>query len=109
MKFNRTLDINTRISLWEFCERFVGNNTEVYLYEEEVYLDEDGDIHQKIYPLEVVMDWQIASDYEESHYFRCHPEVHKCKYSDYSVVKVVNSFEEPCHERIDCVALVVDR
>ena len=109
MKFNRTLNINTRIPLWEFCERFVAQNTEVYLYEEEVYLDEEGVVQQKIYPLEEVMDWQIFPDYEESSYFRFHPEVHKCKYSDYNVVKVINSFEESCHERIDCVALVVEK
>lgn len=109
MKFNRTLDINTRIPLWEFCERFVAHNTTVYLYEEEVYLDEEGDVQQRIYPIEEVMDWQIALDYEESSYFRCHPEVRKSKYSHYNVVKAINSFEDPCHVRIDCVALVVEK
>ena len=103
----RNLDIDTKVTLWEFCERFVKHNTTIYLYSEKLIKGENQ-YHTELDHLETVMDWQIAPDYPESEYFRVHPDVLPSKYTYSNVLAVINSFEEPIKERIDCVSLIID-
>lgn len=103
----RTLDINTRVPLWEFCERFVKHNTLIYLYSEKL-LGDGNRYHTELTPLEKVMDWQIAPDYPESEYFRVHPDVLPSKYTYSNVSAVINGFENPFHNVLDCIALIVE-
>ena len=107
MKFNRALKINTKVHLWEFCERFVKHNTVVYLYAEKLLKDENQ-YHAELTFLEKVMDWQIAPDYPESDYFRVHPDVLSSKYTYSNVSAVINSFENPFHNVLDCIALILE-
>lgn len=105
---NRTLDINTKVTLWEFCERFIKHNTTIYLYSERVYKDEEGILQTELTPLECVMDWQIAANKDDDAYFDAHPDVHKSKYIYNNVSAVINSYEEPIKDRLDCVSLIVE-
>ena len=105
----KTLNIDTKISLLEFCERFVKHNTIVYLYSEKVYKDDEGHLQRDINKLECVMDWQITmSDDEYAYYHRAHPDVSRSNYRFNNVVAVINAFEEHCFGAIDYIALIID-
>lgn len=104
---NRTLDIDTKVTLWEFCERFIKHNTVIYLYAEKL-LGDGNRYHTELTLIEKVMDWQIAPDYPESDYFRVHPDVLPSKYTYSNVSAVINSFENPFHNVLDCIALIVE-
>lgn len=98
-----------KIPLWQFIERFVGHNTTVYIYKENLVKDEEGNIRLDSYTLlEKVMDWQcFESPYEDEH-FKNHSDVKRSKYINNNVIKTLNCFEETLHERIDAVAIVID-
>lgn len=104
----KTLNVDTKISLIEFCERFVKHNTIVYLYSERLCKDENGVMRRELTHLETVMDWQITSNEEDDAYFEAHPDVKKSKYVFNNVVAVINAFEENFEDVTDSIAIVVD-
>ena len=98
-----------KIPLWQFIERFVGHNTTVYIYKENLIKDENGNTRLKSYTLlEKVMDWQCTNNPDDDGYFEAHPDVKRSKYINNNVSKTLNCFEETLHERIDAVAVVID-
>lgn len=97
-----------KIPLWQFVERFVGHNSVVYIYKERYYKDEEGVRQHELILLEKVMEWQIDNNPADDGYFEAHPDVKKSKYINNNVTKTFNCFDEPLHERVDAVAVVVD-
>lgn len=80
--------ITENIKLCDFVERFVGHNSTVYLYKEYFELKDKIRVrHDEL--LWRGMDWQISFAYDDSDYFKVHPEVLPCPYRDAIVEKVV--------------------
>lgn len=67
--------------------------------------DEEGFQQHYLYPLEQVMDWQITANKDDEPYFKAHPDVHKSKYINAPVVKVIGGRYEI--NSIDKIALVL--
>lgn len=93
------------IPLWEFTEKYITHNTLITLYREEYKKDEEGFRQHYLYPLEQVMDWQITANKDDEPYFKAHPDVHKSKYINAPVVKVIGGRYEI--NSIDKIALVL--
>lgn len=93
------------IPLWEFTEKYIAHNTLITLYREEYKKDEEGFRQHYLYPLEQVMDWQITANKDDEPYFKAHPDVHKSKYINAPVVKVIGGRYEI--NSIDKIALVL--
>ena len=72
---------------------------------EEYKKDEEGFRQHYLYPLEQVMDWQITANKDDEPYFKTHPDVHKSKYINAPVVKVIGGRYEI--NSIDKIALVL--
>lgn len=80
--------ITEDIKLCDFVERFVGYNSTVYLYKEHFELKDKIRVrHDELLWFE--KDWQISFAYDDSDYFKTHPEVLPCPYRDAIVEKVV--------------------
>ena len=93
------------LSLWQFVEKYVAHNTLITLYREEYKNDDEGFRQHYLYPLEQVMDWQITTNKDDEPYFKAHPDVHKSKYINAPVVKVIGGRYEI--NSIDKIALVL--
>ena len=92
------------LPLWQFVEKYVAHNTLITLYREEYKNDESVRQHY-LHPLEQVMDWQITANKGVEPYFKAHPDVHKSKYINAPVVKVIGDRDEI--NSIDKIALVL--
>lgn len=80
--------ITENIKLCDFVERFVGHNSTVYLYKEHYEIENKSRVrHDEL--LWFGKDWQISFAYDDSDYFKTHPEVLPCPYRDAIVEKVV--------------------
>lgn len=80
--------ITENIKLCDFVERFVGHNSTVYLYKEHFEIENKSRIrHDEL--LWFGKDWQISFAYDDSDYFKTHPEVLPCPYRNAIVEKVV--------------------
>lgn len=75
------------IQLSDFVERFVAHNTCVKLYKQ-VRLENEG--KWKFVLLWRGMDWQITEGYNESDYFKYHPDVEPCPFSKNNVVVITS-------------------
>lgn len=80
---------NYKVTVAEFCERFVGHNNLVRLFTEKRVVNEERNEFQYTIKWRG-MDWQIAEDYPQSDYYRVHPDVEPCPYSTANVVKVTS-------------------
>ena len=100
---------NFKIKLVDFIRRFVGHNTVVYIYDAKELITQEGLLGTQYTPLEKVMEWQIDHEGTGEDYWKAHPDVKKSQYSDCNVVQVVNAFEESFKERLDVVAIVIDK
>lgn len=97
------------MKLSEFVERFVGHNSIVLLYDERYFIDDDGLRTREDKPLWKGMDWQISFNEGDEDYFINHPDVEKCPYIDYDVVKVMTPQGDGVFHTIDEVGIVVDK
>ncbi len=80
--------IEENIKLCDFVERFVGHNSTVYLYKEHYEIENKSRVrHDEL--LWRGMDWQISFAYNDSDYFKVHPEVQPCPYRNAIVEKIV--------------------
>lgn len=93
------------VSLCEFVEKYVGHNSVVRLYREEIKT-ENGLRKRYLYPLETVMDWQITYAPGDEDYFRVHPDVKKSVYRNAPVLKIIGGTEG--FHTLDEIALVLD-
>lgn len=93
------------IPLWQFVEKYVGHNSVVRLYREEIKI-ENGLRKRYLYPLETVMDWQISYASGDEDYFRAHPDVKKSAYRNAPVLKIIGGTEG--FHTLDEIALVLD-
>lgn len=82
-------DENYKVRLVDFVERFVAHNTSVKLYSMKRVRDEDIMVNQ-YEQLWSGMDWQITEGYADSDYFRVHPDVCPCPYSEANVVALTS-------------------
>lgn len=93
------------VPLWQFVEKYVGHNSVVRLYREEIKI-ENGLRKRYLYPLETVMDWQISYVPGDEDYFRAHPDVKKSAYRNAPVLKIIGGTEG--FHTLDEIALVLD-
>lgn len=97
------------MKLSEFVERFVGHNSTVLLYEERYFIDDDELRTREDKLLWRGMDWQISFNKDDEEYFVNHPEVEKCPYIDYEVVKVMTPQGDEVFHTVDEIGIVVDK
>lgn len=95
--------------LAEFVERFVGHNSIVLLYDERYFIDDDGLRTREDKLLWKGMDWQISFNKGDEDYFITHPDVEKCPYIDYDVVKVMTPQGDGVFHTIDEIGIVIDK
>ena len=80
---------NYKVRLVDFTERFVPHNRLVRLYKQ-VKLQGEGKWKFEFILLWCGMDWQITEDYAGSDYFKYHPDVLPCPYSEHNVIAVTS-------------------
>ena len=84
-------DENYKVRLVDFTERFIAHNTEVRLFKHTRVKDEQGLMVNQFGLLWRGMDWQITEGYADSDYFKYHPDVEPCPYSEWNVVAITSA------------------
>ena len=84
-------DDNYKVRLMDFTERFIAHNTEVRLFKHTRVKDEQGLMVNQFDLLWRGMDWQITEGYICSDYFKMHPDVLPCPYSECNVVAITSA------------------
>lgn len=82
-------DFNYKVRLMNFVERFVPHNRTVKLYKQ-VRLKNEGKWEFEFVLLWQGMDWQITEGYIGSDYFKYHPDVLPCPYSEHNVIALTS-------------------
>lgn len=82
---------NYKVKLVDFTERFIAHNTEVRLYTHKRIKGEQGLMANQFDLVWRGMDWQITEGYANSDYFRFHPGVLPCPYSEANVVAITSA------------------
>jgi hypothetical protein len=80
---------NYNIRLSDFVERFVPHNTCVKLFKHILHKNEEKWCHEYVF-LWRGMDWQITEGYSCSDYFKYHPDVEPCPFSENNVVSITS-------------------
>lgn len=80
---------NYKVRLADFVERFVPHNRLIRLYKQ-VRLKGEGKWEFEYPLLWQGMDWQVTEGYADSDYFKCHPTVEPCPYSEKNVISVTS-------------------
>lgn len=94
------------MKLNEFCEKFVAHNTVVCLVQEKIKKTEDVKQHEYS-KLWQGMDWQIVCGPGDEDYFKAHPDVEKCPFKNFEVVKVIGNIFNEFPETADNITLVI--
>lgn len=94
------------MKLNEFCEKFVAHNTVVCLVQEKIKMTEDVKQHEynKIWQ---GMDWQIVHGPGDEDYFKAHPDVEKCPFKNFEVVKVIGNIFNAFPDTADNITIVI--
>jgi hypothetical protein len=82
---------NYKVRLVDFTERFIPHNTSVKLFIHKRVKDEQGLMVNQFDLLWSGMDWQITEDYINSDYFKFHPDILPCPYSEANVVSLTSA------------------
>lgn len=96
-----------KVKLVDFVERFVAHNSVIKLYTMKRIKNEEGIWVNQYDQVWKGMDWQITEGYINKDYFRTHPEVLPCPYSEANVVKTMNIGHVATTS--DEVSLVIDK
>lgn len=95
------------MKLYEFCEKFVAHNTVVCLVQEKIKKTEGVKQHE-YNKLWQGMDWQIVPGQGDEDYFKAHPDVEKCPFKNFEVVKAIGNIFNEFPETADNITLVID-
>lgn len=77
-----------KVKVVDFVERFIAHNTLVKLFTEKRI--DDGKNRFEYTLVWKGMDWQITEGYADSDYFKVHPDVEPCPFSEANVVKITS-------------------
>ena len=94
------------MKLNEFCEKFVAHNTVVCLVQEKIKTTEDVKQHEynKMWQ---GMDWQVVQGPGDEDYFKAHPDVEKCPFKNFEVIKVIGNIFNEFPETADNITIVI--
>ena len=95
------------MKLNEFCEKFVAHNTVVCLVQETIKKNEEGCLQQEYNEVWRGMDWQIVQGPGDESYFKAHPDVEKCPFKNFEVIKVIGNIFNEFPETPDNITIVI--
>lgn len=95
------------MKLCEFCEKFIAHNTVVCLVQEIIKKKEEGVKQHEYNKIWQGMDWQIVQGAGDEDYFKAHPDVEKCPFKNFEVVKVIGNIFNEFPETADNITIVI--
>ena len=95
------------MKLYEFCEKFIAHNTVVCLVQEIIKKNEEGVKQHEYNKIWQGMDWQIVQGAGDEDYFKAHPNVEKCPFKNFEVVKVIGNIFNEFPETADNITIAI--